>query len=495
MGARSSLRQGLVAVALAALVAVPGCVPVAGGAGGGDPFEGDALRYGVGPDAAGGAVFQPDVVFVEGGPSAVRAAGGDGMTWVIDAAAPGAGDIEAGRVLFLTGRAVGRVIQVTHEDGVVSALLAPVEITEVIQDGEFASDGPVDLERVIAHEAPDAFWGDSKLNEEAGVVPEFGIPPEVVPAGMAVGRATPTPPPLPPPAVSGARRLDTGNFTVGTTCCSDGVGVEFGYDRGGGRIAGKLTLALSSPSARFNLKIAGGSVVSAEFLLRGAGGIHAELTAATAQGSPLNGHSPPLGLNMEFSVPVDTLLGVPFSVTVTQMANLRLNVPGGASATVTGDFKLTGDFGFSYSGGALVNETGLAFDSNAAMDASGSIAVGISSINLDYHVTFRIGIGAFGFTAGLHTTLSVVVTAVYGAPIGFGVSPDGDPIQQCKSLQVGGWVGYGVGYTIPKPVAKLINYFLRAFGTKPIEASGGPHGARPVYNHVHYHPDVPICRS
>ena len=51
-------------------------------------LSGQELRYGAGAVPTAGIVYQPDVVVIGGGASAVRAVSGSGLTWTIDSNAP-----------------------------------------------------------------------------------------------------------------------------------------------------------------------------------------------------------------------------------------------------------------------------------------------------------------------------------------------------------------------------------------------------------------------
>ena len=65
-------------------------------AAGGTLAEAD-LRYGVAPTRNSDVEYQTDVIIPGGGAQAVRSASADGLTWNIDANAPGAADLVPGR--------------------------------------------------------------------------------------------------------------------------------------------------------------------------------------------------------------------------------------------------------------------------------------------------------------------------------------------------------------------------------------------------------------
>lgn len=56
---------------------------------------------------------------------------------------------------------------------------------------------------------------------------------------------------------------------------------------------------------------------------------------------------------------------------------------------------------------------------------------------------------------------------------------------------------YGVGYTIPALVAKVINFFLKIFNAKPIAAHGSIPERPPLVGLVNLSrisPDLPVCK-
>ncbi|NED54547.1 hypothetical protein G3I24_27065, partial [Micromonospora aurantiaca] len=81
--------------------------------------------------------LQPDVVLVGGGSRTVRSVSPDGLTWRLDPGARDADRLAPGRVMFLTGRGVGRVLDLDEEGGDLVVTIGPVTLTEVIRDGTF----------------------------------------------------------------------------------------------------------------------------------------------------------------------------------------------------------------------------------------------------------------------------------------------------------------------------------------------------------------------
>ncbi|MGW7672065.1 hypothetical protein ACWGJX_33960 [Streptomyces sp. NPDC054775] len=161
-------RLGAAAGALLLLVMLAGCTSAGGTTGharetsaadGSRPEGGDstaaALTYGAGPVEDRSVTYQSDVVLVEGGAGAIRSASPDGLTWTIDGRAAGAADVEVGKVMYVTSRAVGRVVRIRQEGGDLAVTLAPVALTEVFRDAPFHTDRKIDPSAILYQEVPD----------------------------------------------------------------------------------------------------------------------------------------------------------------------------------------------------------------------------------------------------------------------------------------------------------------------------------------------------
>lgn len=70
----------------------------------------------------------------------------------------------------------------------------------------------------------------------------------------------------------------------------------------------------------------------------------------------------------------------------------------------------------------------------------------------------------------------------------------GAPIELCRSTQLGLYLDYGVGYTIPAGLVKAINAFLDLVNARPIEAKAGIGRADNVFNKLDIQPNAKICK-
>jgi hypothetical protein len=264
--------------------------------------------------------------------------------------------------------------------------------------------------------------------------------------------------------------------------------VRFGYDKGGIRLAGEAAFIWKKPSGKFNLEIDGGSITTANFQISGGAGLRLKIAGASAVGS---GHNidPVLKLPVDFTVPLGIFLGVPFSATVNQTLNITTAFSAkNGNIEAEGEWSLGGTFGFGYANGSFGLQKPKFAAKNKIADSIHGISVGVNGIVVVYQARFHVGIGAFGFNTGLYAGL----TASVGLTIG---SAAGSPIEVCRSAQVGVWLNYGVGYTMPVAVQKVINLILRLFDAKPIERQGGIGSTENVFNSFNLVPDVPICRG
>src|SRR6187401_1189254 len=114
-------------------------------------------QYGHSASRSAAVTYQPDVVIPPAGASAVRALSADGLIWTIDPVAIGADEIVQGKVLLLTSRAAGRVLAVEKAADGLRVVLGPVEITDIIRDGQFSMDQPLDVTQGLQFATPTGF--------------------------------------------------------------------------------------------------------------------------------------------------------------------------------------------------------------------------------------------------------------------------------------------------------------------------------------------------
>ena len=113
------------------------------------------MKYGIAPKRTGAVEYQPDVIVMEHGDKAIRSISGNGMEWEFDANAEHVSEFQEGKIVFATGRAVGRVVGLRKQGDSVKAILGPIQLTDVIKNGKFKMDSPITADNMISYVAPD----------------------------------------------------------------------------------------------------------------------------------------------------------------------------------------------------------------------------------------------------------------------------------------------------------------------------------------------------
>lgn len=452
-------------------------------------------RYGHSARRSPHVIYQPDVVILPAGAEAIRAAKSDGLTWTIDPDAEGADGIRPGKVLLLTSRAAGRVLGVRKEAGGLQVVLGPVEITEIVRDGEFTLDQPVDLSQAQTYTVPDMF---APVIPVAPVVigSRGGAPEGLAGAGpCAPLHATDVPVVL---ASTRLRCQPVGvasagpEFSMEPIAGDRGFGVRIRSNDAGVLFVGEAVLYLNTPKLHFNLLIEGGSIVTAAVRMEGVGGLLMSFESASP--SPIAGN-----INAKRYAPIDWSfpvigMGVPFAVTVRQQYELKTVFTSTGSLKARVYYELRGGLGVEYRdrkwsmGGPTGVKPVVSLD-NLLLSTQGA-AYGVTGMVMTHHAKVMVGVGAFGFATGPYGFLNSSVTVTRGSDLGIIRGP-----LACKQATLSMGVGAGVGYMMPEPVTKLINAFLRAINIRKEIPSAGGLQSDPV-NIVsigRYHPSLDKC--
>jgi hypothetical protein len=112
-------------------------------------------QFGIAPRRTKDVEYADGVIVMEEGDKAIRSMGGDGMHWTFDANSPHVNEFQEGKIVFATGRAVGRIVGLQRQGDSVTAFLAPVQLTDVIKKGHFAMSQKVDVANMLTYVAPD----------------------------------------------------------------------------------------------------------------------------------------------------------------------------------------------------------------------------------------------------------------------------------------------------------------------------------------------------
>ncbi|MEO8562304.1 MAG: hypothetical protein ABI601_09540 [bacterium] len=419
------------------------------------------LRWGISPTRNDKVTYQDDVIVMERGSDAIRDMAANGLTWTIDANAPQAGEITPDKVLFATGRVVGRVLAVERVGDGLAVTLGPVAITDVIKEATLTSDQPLDLGAMVVYTAPDYPGATTHDEPSQGASADWGAP-------AFLANYTQPAPGAGLPVIGAPKEILLDNFRIVPVCCS-GIGVTIAHEGQGVQMLATASLLLKQPSVHFDLVIHNGAVVTALVELHGAAGFRVHLAAGTDAGVTGNIHQ-------NFFVPVDasfpiTGLAVPLSVVFRQTLTLTTMF-----TAQTGTLEATGEYDF---GGVLLKagkqNSGAwgawgprspVVKESLANTLSGS-SMGVNGLVFGYGAKVIVGIGAFGFVTGPYLGYNTVVSLEKGSSMTVAAMPP------CRSARLTTAVRYGVGYQMPQLVTNAINFFLHALNIQPILSEGG----------------------
>ncbi len=439
------------------------------------------LRFGQEAASDLQATLQPDVVVVGGGSRVVRSVSADGLTWRLDPRAANARALAPGKVMLVTDRGVGRVLDVAEDAGDILVTVGPVDITEVIRDGVFSRPS-VALGEPLIYLAGEPFWAQDS-------------PPEP----STFGRAKPltrtayqmTQPTQPPPTRGAGIATKSHGYSVFSTCCTDGVGARFSYDDGGVRLVGNVTLTATKPDASFHLAIGKGIVSRAELEISGGFGIKVDFEAGIHDGV---NHRKEFPIAADLSFPIGQIAGIPLSFTVSQTLTV-VTVFGAKLGTIKGggEFSLAGKIGFGWVNGSFGPRVTEDFQRKASLlNSLEGVPVGVMGLLIKHGVKFTVGISAFVFKAGIYAELDIA----YGQTLG---SALGASYAHCRGVGIGVSITFGIGYSILEPVVKVINKFLSLLkaisvpSIPQIKAESGMSWKHDVYHNEEVIPDAAIC--
>ncbi|MEV0155729.1 hypothetical protein AB0H57_18555 [Micromonospora sp. NPDC050686] len=479
--------RALLAAVLTVAVALAGCdrLPAAQRSGGAPAASEEDLRYGAAPAPAPDpdVTLQPDVVLVGGGGRSIRSVTSDGLTWRIDGRARNADQLAPGKVMFVTGRGVGRVLDIAEDGGDLLVTIGPVDITEVIRDGTFAKQG-ITLDDPVVYPAGDPSWAESSPATPSS----FG---RSRPMRGGLLRAPAAQPVQPPPGRDGKAATRAQGYRVFSSCCTNGVGAHFTYDDGGVRLLGTVTLTFRRPDAIFHLAIGAGTVTRAELEISGGFGIKVDFEGGIRDG---RNHKKAFPIAADFSFPIGQVAGIPLSFTVSQTLEVATAF-GAKLGTVKGggEYSLAGKLGFGYANGTFGPRVTKQFQRRTSLlNSLTGVPVGVMGLVVRHGVRFTVGISAFLFSAGVYFEL----TTSYGSTLG---SALGAPYAQCRGVAIGVKATFGIGFRILEPVVKVINKFLsllqpsRAPVIPPIPTESGPKWSQAIHSAEEITPKVPAC--
>ncbi len=486
-------------------------------------------KFGMAPKRAPGVEYQPDIILMEHGDQAIKAASSNGLSWTFDANAPQVSDFQVGKIVFATGRAVGKVLALERNGNDVSVILGPVQLTELVKKGKFSYHQPLDLSQALAYVAPDypgapdspmmqnplpgaqaslgggsgkwhvgqyyavsdtGQWTPITTVRQSGL-PHFGQPRLLrsnfdfqdagvpnVPAPVLPNLPSLQAPSIPFPGNLGNFKpsdipytfpqLPMTQFTnmqYGACPNCGGLGIRLYQEEKGVKVWVTVVFQLDRPVVLFDAEIDNGAI-KASLQFKGGAGVKVTLDAAALPN--FQGNIKEAGL-----VPIDITIpiGGPFPIALNLNQSIDLESAFSAKTSTLhgeGSIGLDGAIYAEYNNGWHVKGPEAVLKNNLAGMVTG-LSVGINSMVFAVRQTVMVGVGHFGFATGPYVDLISSMTSLRGSSIGTTLFSR-TPICAQGTYQL--TLGAGIGYTMPRVVAKVINTILGWFGAKPIQATG-----------------------
>ena len=477
------------------------------------------VRFGVSPTRNSQVTYQPGVIVMEHGAEAIRSEGADGFTWTIDAKAPGAAEIERDKIVFATGRMVGRVLLVKREGDDLAVTLGPVELTDLIAEAHIDYHGPVDPTTMIVYVAapgyPGTFLKDAPA-EQSAEPPSANRMGGTSPQVYTVSRAGDLVPFQPQsastqrlPRFSAAQRprllAPNGvsdwshdvfhsdslprsfNAAVGAQCVSNGGSIggaiagvtsavldgfsflpsfhnglqlEVPFQKNGLTFNAKANMKFTNPEFKFKLDISHG-LNTAAIELSGVGGIDVEIAGGT-DGKFENVHEN-FYIPVDFSIPMPA--AIPFSAIFRQSMRIDTVITWNhAVISSAGSYSLGGKITAGLVNGAATATAPIFVTTNYGMaDSLKGLSIGVNGLVVGWGGKFIVGLGKFGLVVGPYASLNVAAGITLGSALQGGGA--------CRASELDLTMKYGLGFAVPAWTVAALNQALEFFGFNRVNPS------------------------
>lgn len=492
---RTLVRRGLGGTAaLVCLVAVTSGCGMSGSAGS-DPT---GRQYGYAPKPDRSVAYQPDVVLVSGGGSAIRSVSRDGFTYVIDGDAKGADDLAPGKIMFATSEALGRVVRVEPTGGDVAVTLAPVELTDVVRDGHFTIDQTLDLESQAFSQLPDLLGEVVDGAEATPVLPDarkatgmgtnaigagdfrFAVPP--IPLRPARG-------PGPEAAKSAQRKIGDWDVTAYKDSAKLGLTAEHSTAAqagpGGLKVDFDIQLRVRNLRVHGDIRVTNGIIPNPSFRIDGVEGL-AVTIAAGAQGGLSDNKKAKIEFPIEVKQPI--IIGG-FPATLKQTFKFLVET---AFTAKNGNLSATGQWGLAgpigYAGSSVLTPTFSV--QKSIMQSLRGVSIGVEAIVLAVEFRFGLMIGLPVAGAGPFVGIVASVGLTNGSAAGRVGLPLAGPAVKCRGSTLVATVRAGEGINMSEPLAKAIKEVLKVDIPKEADFL-----KKDIVNRTVVEPDVPLCRG
>ena len=430
-------------------------------------------QYGIAPKRDARVTYQDGVILMEHGDQAIREAKTDGMTFSFDAKAEHVDEFQEGKIVFATGRVVGRVGQVTRNGDTVLVKLAPVTLTEVIKQGTFMINSSFSAKDLLIYTAPD-FPNTNDMTpkqQSRNLDGEYGEPRFIragliqtqagLPSGLGKNLSTvvpPKPPTLPAPDLN----LDKG-LTVRPAIGSDGgIGISFKYVKNGVIFDAYGQMVLPAPHINFVLQINSSGVQAFGIEITGSVGLRMSIEAMSDVERFIN-------VNSTTAAPIDLTLpcpiaGVPLALSFKTSFNLHTKFAAKTSTlTSSGSWTLDGTLFAGYRGGKQSHDTPKVRNTSSLAGNVSGVSLGINTIGGAVNVRPMVGIGGFGFMTGVFMGVTFTADIVKQAS---------QAMVDCHGASGSGSIDSGVGYQLPGPIVDFVNTILSLFTKYRMDKDG-----------------------
>lgn len=465
------------------------------------------VAYGEAPTPSPDVTYQPDVVVVGGGAGAVHSVSDDSLTWTLDSNAPHARDLRPGKVMFLTSRAVGRVLAVASSGNDIAVTIGPIDLADVIRDGHISVDRPLDISKMAFQSVP-GLQGQSEFKPTG-----TGSTASPAPTGTGSASASPsgaptssgptsaaslaplaalTPAPLPPPVQGGGTEVTVGPFSAeltrnvtGSTGGQAETSIKLSYTQKGVTLGLTFSAKYNAPRIVSDLSFAGGKAQASHVRISGLEEIGLALTSGSETGLAGNFNTRleiPAELNIPFAAgPVPMNVSIRFKFIIETAFSAK-----NATLSATGKLKVSGPIGFDYdSAGALSIITPEVTVAENPIDNLAGVSVGVNAVVIAAQVKVLLGIGAEALEVGPFGALTVSFGLTNGSAIG---------IVQCKQVSRDITISGGIGFTFAPTQLSWLKNLLGALGNVPLKIdSEFLNKTTPVAHKVDILPKVHIC--
>jgi len=440
--------------------------------------------YGHRPDSS--VVYQPDVVLVDGGSKTIRSVSKDGFTYVIDGRARGAENVRPGKVMFVTSEAVGRVVRTEPSGGDLAVTLSPVKLTDVVRDGHFVVDQPIDLERQTFQPVPDL------LGDIVDTGPTDGLP-------MSVRRAS-GPAELDVIAVRPALHIaaeraqddktygtKVGDWDVQAYAGSSAMGLTVGHSTAapGLKVNFDIQLIVQNLRVQGDVLITNGILPQPRFRIDGVKGMKVTVAAGAAGGLSDN-------KKVKIEVPVELkehiLIGG-FPATLKQTFKFLVET---AFSAKNGNLKASGEWGLD--GPIGYSDAGVSVPAfsvrKSIVESLTGVSVGVDGIVVAAEFRFGLMIGLPVAGAGPYVGVVASIGLTNGSAAGHVGLPLAGPSVKCRGSTLVAIVRAGAGISLSTPLSKAIEQALKV--KIPAETDLA---RQEIVNRTVVDPDVPLCRA